>query len=61
MRQTHRMDGPLATGARLRRRGDADVPLVPTFQAASEAVAPSLNEDDEADEAVRRMIEAAYT
>jgi hypothetical protein len=49
-----------------RRRRDADIPPVPTVRSAAEAVtaqtpAPPTNEDDPIEEAVRRMVEAAYT
>jgi hypothetical protein len=45
-----------------RRRREADIPAVPTFEApAKTAPPPPEPEDDQADEAVRRMVEAAYT
>jgi hypothetical protein len=46
-----------------RRRRDADLPAVPTFQPDPEAAAtpPSEIEDDQVAEAIRRMVEAAYT
>jgi hypothetical protein len=46
-----------------RRRRDAAVPAVPTFKPDSETVAeaPAEPSDDAAEDAVRRMVEAAYT
>jgi hypothetical protein len=49
-----------------RGRRDTDIPGVPTFQPDAESVtAPPSSateiKDDPADEAVRRMVEAAYT
>jgi hypothetical protein len=46
-----------------RRRRDATVPAVPTFKPDSETVAeaPAEPSDDAAEDAVRRMVEAAYT
>ncbi len=46
------------------RRRDVDIPAVPTFQPDVIVTQPSPlpnAEDDSADEAVRRMVEAAYT
>lgn len=44
-------------------RRDTPPPPVPTFQSASETITetPAQPDDDAADEAVRRMVEAAYT
>lgn len=55
-----------ATNSGRRRRRDTDVPAVPTFQPeiqtiASQTLKPAATEDDPAEEAVRRMVEAAYT
>jgi hypothetical protein len=48
-----------------RRRRDKDVPAVPTFKPEIQTIAvqapPATTEDDAAQEAVRRMVEAAYT
>jgi hypothetical protein len=49
-----------------RRQDDRDIPTVPTFQPAIETSAlqtpiPAATEDDPSEEAVRRMVEAAYT
>ncbi len=48
---------------RRRQRRDALVPAVPTVSPDGEAVpeTPPAAEDDAAEEAVRRMVEAAYT
>ena len=45
------------------RRRYADLPTVPTFRPDPEAAAPPPceTEDEQAAEAVRRMVEAAYT
>ena len=44
-------------------RRDTPPPPVPTFQSDAETITetPAQPDDDPADEAVRRMIEAAYT
>jgi hypothetical protein len=49
---------------RPRRRRDADIPPVPTVRqeaASSPTPDPPATPDDPADEAIRRMVEAAYT
>ena len=44
------------------RRHNADIPTVPTFKPDREAATATKDTpDDEAAEAVRRMVEAAYT
>lgn len=54
------------TGEGPRRRAKADLPQVPTYQPDPHASAPNRSsddaaKDDPADEAIRRMVEAAYT
>lgn len=46
-----------------RRRGDTDLPTVPVYRIDSlpATTPPTETEDDPTEEAVRRMIEAAYT
>jgi hypothetical protein len=52
--------------ARPRRRSDADIPPVPTVRPDAESTPaqhphPPVNNEDPTEEAVRRMVEAAYT
>jgi hypothetical protein len=53
-RRTGEIDRPV------RRRRDSVVPETPTFQRDAETI-PEPPADDLAEEAVRRMVEAAYT
>jgi hypothetical protein len=56
---------PESRTARPRRRSDADIPPVPTVRPDAESTAqnphPPVNNEDPTEEAVRRMVEAAYT
>jgi hypothetical protein len=65
MRRKRLSRNAMATTNRPRRRRDMDVPAVPTFNPEIKTIAvqtpPAATEDDSAQEAVRRMVEAAYT
>ena len=63
MRQKHRPGQVIDPGGPSRRRRIADMAAVATFQPdGGEVPEPAVQvEEDPADEAVRRMVEAAYT
>jgi hypothetical protein len=62
MQQKPRLSAATKGGRPSRRRREAEIPAVPTFEAPLKiSPPPSEPEDDQADEAVRRMVEAAYT
>jgi hypothetical protein len=49
------------TNRPVRRRRDAVMPETPTFQRDADTTPEPPPADDQAEEAVRRMVEAAYT
>jgi hypothetical protein len=66
MRRHPRLSSKTNAKPKPSKRRDANIPTVPTFQPTVNTVAappPSVTaiEDDAAEDAVRRMVEAAYT
>ena len=69
MRRKHLTGKAAPTAGRTRRRRDADLPPVPTFELTARVdTEPNLASEtsdkaaeEAAEEAVRRMVEAAYT